>query len=179
MFWFLAFLIKIPDIKPLLDEKAAHATVSPHATYMYTYKCHITRHYCCSGDFSNGVCHVMKIAIVECYPDMGLITSNVWLSPQRLARDNKMPVMTMPVASDQSACSLLKLFLYNQTETVPCRTEQSLNTSARLKMLTIVAYCTKSLFGQTCIHLLPKQTKKHTQQTNINNNKNKQTKKLF
>ena len=52
-------------------------------------------------DFNNEVCHASKIIIAESDPDTGLLTQQTLrLSPDLPARANKMPIITMSVASD-------------------------------------------------------------------------------
>ena len=46
-------------------------------------------------DFRDGVCHVMIIAAAEGNPDAELLTQAFCFSPNSLARDSKMPVMTV------------------------------------------------------------------------------------
>ena len=46
-------------------------------------------------DFRDGVCHVMVITAAEGNPDAELLTQAFCFSPNSLARDSKMPVMTV------------------------------------------------------------------------------------
>ena len=55
------------------------------------------------GDFSGRVCHVMKITSAESNSNMGRLTRQIFcFSPDVLVRANKIPLMTMSAASDQS-----------------------------------------------------------------------------
>ena len=68
----------------MLGETVAHAAVSPHL-YITSYtrvRRYLPFHQLHSrlGDFSIGVCHVMKITIAEINPDLGLFTQQT-LSP--------------------------------------------------------------------------------------------------
>ena len=53
-------------------------------------------------DFKNGVCHVIKIAVAEINPGMGLVIPQTvcWI-PDVLARDSKVPTPAMSKASDR------------------------------------------------------------------------------
>ena len=54
------------------------------------------------GDFNNGVCHVLKITVVESNPDMGLLTKQtVCFSPDLLATANTTSTMTTSVVSNR------------------------------------------------------------------------------
>ena len=49
------------------------------------------------GDFSSGVCHVMRIiTMVDCSPFVGVVTQQTFsVVPHVVARVNKMPITTM------------------------------------------------------------------------------------
>ena len=82
----------------MLGEKIACAIISPHL-YVYCHtlcKCSVTCH-----SSTNGVLHAMEIAIAEGCPDLGLLTQQAFcFSPNMLARVNKVPIMTLAIASD-------------------------------------------------------------------------------
>ena len=81
----------------MLGERVACATASPHLSYIRTYMCR-QLHFD-FGDLNNGVCHIMKIAIAESNPDMGLLAHQTFsCSFDVLARAAKMPITTMSVA---------------------------------------------------------------------------------
>ena len=84
----------------MMSEKAACTTVSPP---LYTLPCIQVHCYPLLQqllpdfrDFSDGVCHVMIITVAKGDPDAELLTQQAFcFSPDSLARDSKMPVMTV------------------------------------------------------------------------------------
>ena len=91
-----------PEIHPGLYEKVVCATISPHL-YLLLYPCAVlpAPRQLQSEGFNNEVCHVMKIAIAQSNPYMELSTQQAfYFSSSVLARGNKTPVETVPVACD-------------------------------------------------------------------------------
>ena len=90
----------------MFSETVMFATVSSHLCVLSSYVQvqHNLPHWQPLSDFedfSNGVCHVMKIAIAESNPDMGLLTQQTFcFSPDILARASKIPEVSMSRASD-------------------------------------------------------------------------------
>ena len=54
------------------------------------------------GDSNYGVCHIMKITIAESNTDQGLLLQQPFcFNPSVLAGANKMPIIPVPMGSDQ------------------------------------------------------------------------------
>ena len=106
LFCLLAFFIQNSTVHPIMSERIACAAVSPHL-YILSYlqaQCYppLRQLHPYVGDFNAGVCHVIKIILADCNPNMGLLTQwRFCLSPDVLTSANNMPIMTTSVASGQ------------------------------------------------------------------------------
>ena len=95
----LAFLSCNLEFQPILGEKVACASVSPHLYILLYTQVQCWRHSAAAlplRDFSNGLCHVMKITIAESNPYIEFLTGQTFCFSLRvLARNIEMPIMTM------------------------------------------------------------------------------------
>ena len=85
-------------------ERVASAAISPHLCTLSYIQMHyylpLQQLHFSFGDFSNRVCHFLKIFVVESSLDMGLlIQQTVCSSPKVLASANMMMIMTVSVGS--------------------------------------------------------------------------------
>ena len=75
----LAFLSETPKAYPMLGEKVACAAVSPQLYIQVQCFSPLGHRHFDFGDFSNGVCRVMKITTAESNPGMVLFHTNILL----------------------------------------------------------------------------------------------------
>ena len=93
--------------------------MQPFPTLVHTalHKCSVTGHSgscsparrfqnwclsCYEDDYGRKSCHVMKMTMAESHSDLGCLSRHTFcFSPSVLARDSKMPVMTVAIASNQ------------------------------------------------------------------------------